>query len=62
MNKFLALFIVVLCGSLVMTVETAAQNTEWIVGMRAGMSIATGGQGTAQFNPQTLQFQKSSGT
>ena len=30
--------------------------------MRLGMSIATGGQGTAQFNPQTLRVEKSSGT
>ena len=62
MNKFTGFFIVLLFCSFIVTVNAVAQNTEWIVGMRTGLSIATGGQGTPQFNFQTGQVQKSSGT
>ncbi len=57
MNKFTVFFIVLLFCSLIVTANAVAQNSEWIVGMRLGMSIATGGQGTAQFNPQTLRVE-----
>ncbi len=48
--------------ALLLPAHAISQQVNWLVGMRLGLSIASGGPGETTFNPQTFQFEQSSGT
>ncbi len=61
MKRFLALCAVVALLSTVSISESQAQ-INWMVGMRIGLNIGTGGPSGQQYNIQTGQYEKSGGT